>query len=86
MDWLNELPSVTGIDRIVAEAARRLMSGPVIFRSPYWDGEVSIGTLDEYRAWIRTSKRIENEMDAGLRGLEVWEAERAGNLYEDMPG
>ena len=86
MDWLNELPPISGIDRVVAESAQKLMRGPVVFRSPYWDGDVVIETLYDYRAWIRTVERIWNELGAERRGLERWEAERAGNLYEDMPG
>jgi hypothetical protein len=36
MDWLNELPPATGIDKVVGEMAKRLLEGPVIFRSPFW--------------------------------------------------
>jgi hypothetical protein len=60
MDWLNELPSISGIDRIVAEGAQKLMRGPVVFKSPYSGGYVVIETLDDYRAWIRTVVQVNN--------------------------
>ena len=84
MDWLNELPSVTGIDRVVAEMAQRLMRGPVIFRSPWWNGDVTIETLGDYRAWIRAVERIENEWDAEQRALEIWETEKNGQHMEGI--
>lgn len=82
MDWLNELPSVTGIDRVVEEMAQRLMRGPVTFRSPYWNGDVVIETLDDYRAWVRTAERIENEPGAERRALKIWEAEKNRKFEE----
>ena len=85
MDWLNDLPEVTGIDRVVAEMAQRLMSRPVIFRSPFWDGDVKIETLGDYHAWARTNVRIDNERGAGLRASEIWEEERGGKpVHEKM--
>lgn len=77
MDWLNELPAVTGIDKVVAEMAQRLMSGPMIFKSPFWNGNVAIETSDDYRAWVRTVKRIENEPDKEARALNLWVEEKS---------
>ena len=82
MDWLNEIPSVTGIDRIVAEMAQKLMSGTVTFGSPYWNGDVVIETFNEYRAWVRTAERIWNEPGAERRALEIWKTEKNGK-FED---
>ena len=67
MDWKSELPSLTGIEKVVADAAQKLMKGPVVFKIPYWDGNVVIETLDDYRAWIRTVNRVNNEPDAERR-------------------
>jgi hypothetical protein len=87
MGWLNDLPSVKGIDRFVVEMAQRLMSGPVTFKSPYWDGDVTIGTLGEYRAWIRVVERIENKQDAERRALEIWDEEKmVGNENKYIDG
>jgi len=66
------------IDRVVAEAAQKQMRGPVVFKSPYWDGDVVIETLDDYRAWIRTVERIGNELGAYRRALRIWETEKKG--------
>src|SRR4030066_2083138 len=82
MDWKSELPSLTGIEKNVAEAAQKLMRGPVVFKSPYWDGNVVIETLDDYRAWIRTVNRVNNEPDAERRALEIWETEKNGKFEE----
>jgi len=82
MDWLNNLPPLKGIDRVVAEAAQKLMRGPVVFGSPYWDGDVVIETLDDYRAWIRTVERIWNELGAERRALEIWEMEKNNKSEE----
>ena len=75
MDWLNELPPATGIDKVVGEMAKRLLEGPVVFRSPFWDGDIKIETLNDYRAWVRFANRIDNEPGAEMRALEVWEEE-----------
>lgn len=75
MEWLNELPSVTGIDKVVGEMAKRLLEGPVVFRSPFWDGDIKIGNLNDYYAWTRFAYRIDNERGAEGRALEVWEEE-----------
>lgn len=83
MDWLNDLPTVTGIHRIIAIGAQRLMRGPLVFKSPYWDGQVVIENLAEYRAWGRTKDRVRNEMGAELRALEIWETERRENKIEE---
>lgn len=83
MDWLNDLPAVKGIDKVVAEMAQRLMKGPVVFGSPFWDGDVKIETLDDYRAWTRTAERIENDRDAERRALEIWEEEMKRKLMEE---
>ena len=80
MDWLNNLPPLDGIDRIVTDMAQRLMCEPVIFRSPFWDGEIKIETLDDYRAWIRTVERIGIELDAEKRASEIWEREKNGEF------
>jgi len=80
MDWLNDLQPLKGIDRFVAEMGKRLMSGPVIFRSPFWNGDVVIETLDDYRAWVRTTERIENERGAERRALEIWDTEKNRKL------
>ena len=78
MDWLNDIPSATGIDLVVALMAKKFMDGPVTFRSPFWDGEIKIEALDDYRAWIRTVERIGIELDAEKRALEIWEMEKNG--------
>lgn len=75
MDWLNDLPYVTGIDRIVAEMAKRLMEGPVVFKSPFWDMDVIIRDLNDYRGWLRTADKISNDRDAERKGLGIWETE-----------
>lgn len=77
MDWLNELSSVTGIDKVVGEMAKRLLEGPVIFRSPFWDGDIRIETLNDYRVWARFAYRVDNERGAEDRAFEIWEEERA---------
>lgn len=76
MDWRSELQPLTGVDRFVTEMAQRLMNGPVVFRCPYWDGDVTIVSLDDYRAWIRATERIENDKGAERRALEIWETEK----------
>ena len=76
MDWLNDLPPLKGIDRVVAEMAQRLMSGTIIFRSPFWGGDVVIRTLGEYRAWVRTVNRIGGELGAEQKAEEIWELEK----------
>lgn len=75
MDWLNEFPEVTGIDKVVAEAARRLMAGPVFFRSQFFDGEVRIEDLRDYRAWTKTVSRLNNEPGADFRRRELRDVE-----------
>jgi hypothetical protein len=84
MDWLNDLPSVTGIDRFVAEMAQRLMRGPVVFGSPFWNGDVVIETLDDYCAWAKTTERIGNERGAEQGALEIWETEKDGTPVENV--
>jgi hypothetical protein len=82
MDWLSDLPPLKGIDRVVSEMAQKLMSGPVIFKSPFWNGEVKIENLDDYRAWIRTVVRIGSDRDAEQMALEIWEKEKNVNIAE----
>ena len=76
MDWLNELPAVTGIDKVVGEMAKRLLEGPVVFRSPFWDGDIRIETLTDYCVWARFAHRMDNEVGVEGRALEVWEEEK----------
>jgi hypothetical protein len=83
MDWLSELPPATGIDKVVGEMAKRLLEGPVIFRSPFWDGEIRIETLTDYCAWARFAHRIDNERGAEFRALEIWEEE--GRTFSCLP-
>ena len=75
MDWLNELPPAIGIDKIVREMAKRLLEGPVVFRSPFWDGDIKIENLNDYCAWERFAYRIDNERGAEARAFEIWEEE-----------
>jgi hypothetical protein len=75
MDWLNELPPATGIEKVVGEMAKRLLEGPVVFRSPFWDGDIKIETLNDYCAWARFACRMDNERGAEGRALEIWEEE-----------
>jgi hypothetical protein len=79
MDWLNELPPATGIDKVVGEMAKRLLEGPVVFRSPFWDGDIKIETLNDYCAWARFANRMDDERGAELRAVEIWEEERDRN-------
>jgi hypothetical protein len=72
MDWLNELPSVTGIDKVVGEMAKRLLEGPVVFRSPFWDGDITIETLNDYCAWAKFAYRIDNERGIESIPLKKW--------------
>jgi hypothetical protein len=76
MDWPNEFPPLTVIDRVVGETAQKLMRGPVVFRSPYWNGEVVIESLDDYRAWARFADRINNERGAERRASQIWEEKK----------
>jgi hypothetical protein len=84
MDWLNELKPATGIDKVVGEMAKRLLEGPVIFRSPFWDGEIKIETLNDYCAWARFAYRIDNERGAELRALEIWEEEKDQSVLDNV--
>ena len=81
MDWLNELPPATGIDRVVGEMAKRLLDGPVVFRSPFWDGNIRIETLNDYLVWVRFANRTDNEPGADLLAFEIWEEINAGKLF-----
>lgn len=83
MDWLNSLPAVKGINKVVAEMAQVLMKGPVTFKSPFWDGDITIKDLNDYRAWARFADRIENERSAEGRALEIWEEEMKWKLVGD---
>lgn len=56
------------------------MDGPVVFKSQYWDGDVTIETLDGYRAWILTVGRINDERGAESKAFEIWDTEKNGNL------
>jgi len=56
--------------------AKRLLEGPVVFRSPFWDGEIKIETINDYCAWARFAYRIDNKRGAELRALEIWAEER----------
>jgi hypothetical protein len=76
MDWLNELPPATGIEKVVGEMAKRLLEGPVVFRSPFWDGEIKIESLNDYCAWTRFAYRIDDERGAEGRAFEIWEEEK----------
>jgi hypothetical protein len=76
MDWLNELPPATGIDKVVGGMAKRLLEGPVVFRSPFWDGDIRIETLTDYCAWVRFADRMDNEREAEGRADEIWEEEK----------
>ena len=78
MDWLNEFPPASGFDKVVGEMAKRLLEGPVVFRSPFWDGDIKIETLNDYFAWARFADRIDNERGAEGRALEIWEEENGG--------
>lgn len=78
MDWPNDLPAVTGIDKVVTEMAKRLIEGPVVFRSPFWDGDITIATMDDYRTWARFARRIDQEYGAEERVVEIWEKECQG--------
>jgi hypothetical protein len=82
MDWLNELIPATGIDRVVGEMAKRLLEGPVVFRSPFLDGDIKIETLGDYRAWVRFAYRLDNEKGAEFRALEIWREEMGTPLWE----
>ena len=55
--------------------AKQLLNGPVVFRSPFWDGEIKIETLNDYCAWARFAERIDNERGTEGRALEIWEEE-----------
>ncbi len=82
MDWLNELRDLrprTGIDHVTLQMLERLIAGPVSFKSPYWDGEIVIATVDDYLAWARTSARIQKELDAEKWAYEIWEMEKSQN-------
>lgn len=73
MDWMDDLPQVTGIDLVVALMAQKLMDGPVTFRSPFWDGDVIIETLNDYRSWIYIVTKIYDEPGMEEKALEIWE-------------
>ena len=75
MDWRNDFPTLKGIDKVVTEMAQRIMKGPLISRSRFWDGDIKIEDLNDYRAWTRFAYRIENERGAEGRALEIWETE-----------
>lgn len=77
MDWLNDLPTVTGIDKVVAEMAKRLIEGPLVFRCPFWEGDIVIETLDDYRAWARFASRMDHELGAEEQAFLIWERERS---------
>jgi hypothetical protein len=83
MDWLNELPPATGIDKVVGEMAKRLLEGPVVFRSQYWDGDIRIETLTVYCAWARFGDRMDNERGAEGRAFEIWEEEKKRKPVDD---
>jgi len=78
MDWLNSLPAVNGIDKVVGEMAQMLMKTTFVFRSPFWDGDIKIENLDDYRAWARFADRIENERGAEGMAFNILEEERGG--------
>jgi hypothetical protein len=80
MDWLNDLPTVTGIDKVVGEMAKRLVEGPIVFRSPFWDGNIIIETLDDYRIWARFARRMDQEHGAEERAVEMREEEKLMGL------
>ena len=80
MYWLNELPPATGIDKVVGEMAKRLLEGPVIFRSPFWTGDIKIETLNDYCVWARFADRMNNERGAELRALKICEEEMERKL------
>lgn len=84
MDWPNDLPSVTGIDRVIAEMAKRLIDGPLVYRSPFWVGEVTIKDLDDYRVWVRFVDRMDNERGSEKRALEIWEEEKIKYGYDPI--
>jgi hypothetical protein len=80
MEWLNEIPVGVGIDKVVGEMAKRLIEGAIVFRSPFWDGDITIATLDDYRTWARFARRIDQERGAEERILEIWEEEKLMGL------
>ena len=84
MDWLNELPPAKGIDKVIGEIAKRLLEGPVVFRSPFWDGEIRIETINDYCAWARFAYRIDNERGAESRAEEIWETENRLSKIEPV--
>ena len=86
MDWLSSLPAAKGINKVVGEMAQKIMKGPFVFRSPFWDGDIKIETLDDYRAWARFADRIENERGAEGRALEIWEEEERKLICAVFPG
>jgi hypothetical protein len=72
MDWLDDMPEVTGGDKVLAQMAQRLIDGPVVFRIQYWGG-MGIEILDDYRAWV--CERIEREPNMERRALKIWQTE-----------
>jgi len=56
--------------------AKRLLEGPVVFRSPFWDGEIVIETMNDYLAWARFADRIDNERGIDVRALHIFEEEK----------
>ena len=82
MELLNKLPPVMGVTLVVTLMAQKLMDGPYIFRSPFWDGDIKIETIIDYRAWVRTVERIGKEFGAEQNAKGMWEMERNKKFEE----
>ena len=72
MDWKNDLPTVTGIDKVVAEMARKLLEKPVIFQNPFCDETIFIDRLKAYRTWTDYVMEVERGIVAEKLSLTVW--------------
>jgi uncharacterized protein YbaA (DUF1428 family) len=60
--------------------AKRLIEGPIVFQSPFWDGVITIANMDDYRTWARFARRIDQEHGAEERIVEIWEEEKLMGL------
>lgn len=74
---------VNGEINFVKVAGRRLLQGPVMVRSRFWDGEIEIATIPDYCAYLRVMSWVEVSGVGDTAAVRArYEEERARGGYE----
>lgn len=74
---------VKGEIHFVKVAGARLLQGPVMVRSPLWDGEIKIATIPDYCAYLRTMSWVDVlDVKDTMAVRAKYEEERARRAYE----